>query len=148
MTDPNRHNVTVLSPPGFIKVRPSNGHILINTTDYPDHVYKLFYQPTKLRVKTLRRDTLNFINATKGKFDVTVRPYIFQSFNREYNVSLMRVAGKNVDLSLGKGLGRYVGYKLVVHNYFGSSLLETIGLGIPSICFLDRDVYCFEARVS
>ena len=33
---------------------------------------------------------------------------------------------------------------MVVHNYLGTSYLETLGLNIPTVCFYDYDMYKFR----
>jgi putative transferase (TIGR04331 family) len=129
--------------------RKIDGFILLMCNNYPKYPYKLSYTPMPGTIEKKNQDTIEFVKKIKNKKSLFIRLY-----KDDYNWNLDKNIA-NIDKNLvfdnykKTGFERYAESRLVVHDYLGTSYLETLALNIPTICFYDAEsAYCFrdEAR--
>ncbi|NQW67862.1 MAG: hypothetical protein HQ454_01020, partial [Acidimicrobiaceae bacterium] len=84
-------------------------------------------------------ETVSFANELRAGIALCVRssePDVFP---------MARLAGTQASLSHDPGSGRgsvaASRAKLVIHNYLGTSWLETLAMNIPTVCFYDPQLY-------
>lgn len=125
-------------------VRQENNRVLLNCISFPKQVYRIHFHPMPGTVETMIAETVDFVREICGLHDLYVRPY----FN-DYGwgmVDALRQVKPNLlldDLRI-PGPKSYARSALVVHNYLGTSLLETLALNIPTMCFYDVNIYAFR----
>ncbi len=141
----NQHgSVQPLSAPNFRLGRQKKQYILLNCVAYPLHVLRVHFQPMPGRIESLVGDTVSFTTNLKNSLDLLVRPYF-----QDYGIGMeqaIRTASPIVqfDEERPNSLTRFAQSKLVVHNYLGTSYLETLYLNVPTICFYDPEIYDFR----
>jgi putative transferase (TIGR04331 family) len=132
------------------RVKRNHRQILLNCIDFPKAVYRLHFHPMPGTMETMISETIDFLEAFPDHNDFLIRPYA-----TDYGWGLVQrimAAAPRARYDHGsKHRNIYMSYAesgLVVHNYLGTSWLQTLGLNIPTICFYDRETYEFrdEAR--
>lgn len=137
-------NVSPLSPAmPKIKRTHCSSQILLNCLDLPRVPYRLMFTPMPGTIEDMHRNTLDFLRGMSQKQNLTIRPY-----PTDYGwgaVDAMHAAAPEARFDSRRGgLSCYVVASLVVHNYLGTSWLETLGLNIPTVCFFDPAVYVYR----
>ena len=118
--------------------------ILLNCVDYPDHVFRIQFQPMPGSTEKMRLETCKFLlNFTSGE-NIVIRPY-FKDYSGDFVDMMQKSAPRALldDHSVSSFV-RFSQSKLVVHNYLGTSFLETLALNTPTICFYDPTIYAFR----
>lgn len=120
--------------------------ILLNCVEYPRNVHRLHFQPMPGTIETMIRDTVDFVSTLSEHGNLLIRPYA-----KDYGwgfLEKLKQAAPNAKYDIGvkrmKIFKRYAQSSLVVHNYLGTSWLETLALDIPTVCFFDPDIYEFR----
>ena len=123
--------------------------ILLHCVGYPKNVHRLHFQPMPGTIETMIRDTADFISAFSKHENLLIRPY-FTDYGWGFLDKLKQVA-PDAKYDIGNRRStpfkRYAQSRLVVHNYLGTSWLETLALNIPTVCFFDPDAYDFRPEV-
>ncbi len=123
--------------------------ILLICTTYPRNVYRLHFQPMPGTIETMIRDTVDFVSTFSEQGNLLIRPH-FIDFGLGFLEKLKEVApNAKYDITNRRPtpFERYGQSRLVVHNYLGTSWLETLALNIPTVCFFDSNTYDFRAEV-
>lgn len=128
--------------------RPGKGRdrkrILLVTVMYPSQVYRIHFQPMPGTIELLIAQTVDFARAMKNVPEFSVRMY-----PNDYGWGLKEKMLKcdpnlSFDNNSVSSLVSYWSSSLVIHNYLGTSWLETLSLNIPTICFYDESTYSFR----
>ena len=119
-----------------------SGKILLSCIDGPPFPYKLDLGQMPANMSVQHLNTLELLSALPKSLDLTLSPY-HHDFGRKI-LDKMIAAFPNVLIDYKtRGSFRYLGYNLIVHNYLGTSYLESIGLNIPTICLFEPKFYQF-----
>lgn len=122
--------------------------ILLICTIYPKNVYRLHFQPMPGTIETMISHTVDFISTFSEQGNLLIRPHAMD-YGWGFLEKLKQVA-PNAKYDTGirrmKIFKRYAQSRLVVHNYLGTSWLETLALNIPTVCFFDQDTYDFRGE--
>ncbi len=130
--------------PGRLRTHHTVGRVLLNLLTMPQYVYRIHFAGMPGTNEVMISRTEDFVRKMKGRPELTVRP-----FPCDYGCSMVETL-RRIDPSLQiddmrrGGLKSYPRFALVVHNYLGTSWLETLALNIPTVCFYDTDVYTFR----
>jgi putative transferase (TIGR04331 family) len=120
--------------------------ILLSCGEYPINVYRLHFQPMPGTIETMIRDTVDFVSKYPEQANLLIRPNI-PDYGWGFLDKLKQVA-PIAKYDTGKRrpspFKRYAQSRLVVHNYLGTSWLETLALNIPTVCFFDPNTYEFR----
>lgn len=118
-------------------------HILLNCLDLPKVPYRVMFTPMPGTIEIMHRNTCEFLTALPDHRNLIIRP-----FPVDYGwgaVEAMRSIAPEARFdSRRKQFSLFLACRLVVHNYLGTSWLETLGLNIPTICFYDPAVYIYR----
>jgi len=130
------------------RVKRNHRQILLNCIDFPKAVYRLHFHPMPGTMETMIYETIGFLEAFPDHSDFLIRPYA-----TDYGWGLMdRIVAAAPRARYDHGSRHqniYVSYGesgLVVHNYLGTSWLQTLGLNIPTVCFYDPETYEFRSE--
>ncbi|EIC22317.1 LIC12162 family transferase [Thiorhodovibrio frisius] len=136
--------VSPLRPPMPHAPQRKRNVVLLNCVNYPKSVYRIQYQPMPGTIENMHRQTLDLLAQIKYLKNLLVRPY-FNDYGWGF-ANAMRKAAPNADFD-DRSVSSFVRFaqsRLVIHNYLGTSYLETLALNIPTICFYDDNIYCFR----
>jgi len=121
--------------------------ILLNCVEYPRNVHRLHFQPMPGTIENMIEDTIDFISLFPDQVNLVIRPYFL-----DYGWGLqekMRQAAPEAKFDMGERrippMTQYARSRLVVHNYLGTSWLETLAMNIPTVCFFDPSAYEFRS---
>jgi putative transferase (TIGR04331 family) len=118
--------------------------VMLMCVCYPKQVHRIHLQPMPGTIETLIAETANFIREMKGRQELLVRPY-FHDYGWGMVETLRQADSELIMDDLRKsGIESYARSSLVVHNYLGTSWLETLAMNIPTVCFYDADTYAFR----
>lgn len=115
--------------------------ILLNCGDYPDNLYRIQYQPMGSFVDQFRQETCSFLSKLSDTSNLLIRPYFYDYSGRFVRSMQDSAPGVPIDDHRIGSIKRFAQSKIVVHNYLGTSYLETLSLNIPTVCFYDADYY-------
>lgn len=122
--------------------------ILLLCTAYPQNAFRLHFKPMPGTIETMIHDTVDFVSIFAGQGNLLIRPSI-----KDYEwgfLDRLKQVSPNAKFDTGNSrptsFKRFAQSRLVVHNYFDTSFLETFALNIPTICFFDPDTYEFRAE--
>ena len=122
--------------------------ILLNCVEYPRNVYRMHFQPMPGTIEKMIRDTVDFVSTFSMQGNLLIRPYD-NDYGWGFLEKLKHVA-PNAKYDSGvrrmKIFKQYARSRLVIHNYLGTSWLETLALDIPTVCFFDPNTYDFRAE--
>lgn len=127
----------------------NEGHhfrVLLMCCIFPAMVYRLQFHPMPGMIEVMERNTAVFLAKLPANTDLLVRlnpAYNYKEFKKSLQVAAPWAA---FDESRPGVFQRYAESKLVVHNYLGTSWLETLAMDIPTVCFFDQDTYAFRAE--
>jgi putative transferase (TIGR04331 family) len=139
--------VVPLSPPALPTLRRSRGRILLNCVEYPRTVYRLHFQPMPGTMETLLADTQAYLKALPPSSDLLIRTY-HVDYGWKMSEALRAAAPwARFDNERPSQFKRFAESRLVIHNYLGTSYLETLALDLPTICFFDPKAYRFRSNV-
>lgn len=126
------------------------GKVLLVCVEYPKYFYRLHFQPMPGTIETMIRDTITFLEGHSDHKDLLIRPY---SIDYGWGfLEKLHKAASDAEFDTGRRrrniFRRYTESALVVHNYLGTSYLQTLALNVPTVCFYDPETYKFreEAR--
>lgn len=121
--------------------------ICLTCVEYPRHVYRLHFQPMPGTIETMIHNTIDFVKGLSGHEDVLIRPQI-ASYDSCGMFDRLKQSFPEAKYDIGKKrpsqFKRYAQSRMVVHNYLGTSWLETLALNVPTICFFDPNTYEFR----
>ena len=121
-------------------------HILLNCLDLPTVPYRLMFTPMPGTIETMHRNTYEFLVGLPDRRNLIIRPYPVD-FGWGA-VEAMRSAAPEASFDRRhKQFTLFSTCRLVVHNYLGTSWLETLGLNIPTLCFYDPATYIYREEV-
>jgi putative transferase (TIGR04331 family) len=136
-----------LSSPAMPRIRTDKRRqVLLNCVVFPRHVYRLHFHPMPGTIETLLDETVAFSAAIAGKRSLLVR--LYQSDWGWGMAQAIRSAapGVSFDDARANAFTRYAESELVVHNYLGTSWLETLAMNIPTVCIFDPETYAFRSE--
>lgn len=137
-----------LSPANMRPPAQRNTRVLFCSVEYPMTVFRLHYQPMPGTMETLIKETVGFLALLHPSSDLLIRPYHID-FGWKMAAALRRTAPwAKFDDERPSSFLRYAESRLVIHNYLGTSWLETLALNIPTICFYDPHAYRFRHAVT
>lgn len=119
-------------------------YILLSCANFPKVAFRLHFHPMPGTIETLHQETCAFLSGLNDHSNLLVRPYA-----EDYGwgaIDMMREAAPDAlfdDRRLGS-FERFAQSRLVVHNYLGTTYLETLALNIPTVCFFDSNTYAFR----
>ncbi|MBI1388539.1 MAG: hypothetical protein GC154_08835 [bacterium] len=144
----SKSHVTPLSPPlPDASARKKRQVVLLNCVCFPKYVYRLHFHPMPGTIEIMIRETCAFLENCADHSLILVRPY-FDDYGWGMTEKLRNAApGAKYDEGANV-FRRYTESELVVHNYLGTSWLETMAMNIPTVCFYDASVYQFRDEVS
>ena len=103
------------------------------------HVYRLqpFLMPSHIELCV--NETVSFLAGMSNSAPITIRSSGSQSFPMA-RIPDIRVEVNTDDLS-ESGTEAAARSTLVIHNYLGTSWLETLAMNVPTICFFNPEIY-------
>lgn len=116
--------------------------IFLNCLDLPKVPYRLVHFPIGNLADEMLQETLSFLNLLPQDKNIIINPYPTDYGRGALN--MMKTAAPCAKINTRKGIERYLDAGIVVHNYLGTSWLETIGLNIPTICFFNPNIYVYR----
>jgi len=141
----DEQHVKPLSAPPPRTPRRFQKWLMLSCVDFPQVAFRLLFQPIPGGgVETMHSQTCDFLASLPVLDNLLIRPYPC-----DYGwgfVDMMREAAPEAtidDFSVASFV-RYAESRLVIHNYLGTSWLETLALNIPTVCFYDTAVYAFR----
>ena len=139
-----KSHVKPLSAPPLNAPSRFRKRLLLSCIDFPRVVYRLHFHPMPGTIQTMHRQTCEFLAALPNRKNLLIRPC-----PTDYGwglVDMMRMAAPDAtfDDHRAGSFVRYAESRLVIHNYLGTSWLETLALDIPTVCFFDPDTYAFR----
>ena len=136
--------VPMSSPPPPIHRRPRSRRILLCCVNFPQLEYWIHLQPMPLgSIERMHDDTLRFVEATVGRYELAVRPYS-ADYGWGFVDRLRQAAPQAMKDTSGDQFRQYARSAVVVHNYLGTGWLETLALDVPTLCFYDPETYAFR----
>lgn len=144
-------SVTPLSPPPLSAGSSSGAdrkwEVLLVCLETPRIPYRLWYQPMPGTMELVIRDTAEFVSRLGSPGDLLVR-LAPKSFGWGMQDAIVhRVPNTRFDDFAVGSLTRFAESRLVVHNYLGTSWLETLALDIPTVCFYSPAIQAFRPEV-
>lgn len=136
--------VRPLTPSALHAPTQKRKYILLNCVDFPDVVYRIHYHPMPGLVDDMRRETCRFLSEIKRGKELLVRPYGVDYSGRFIQMMIDARADAAFDNRRASSFERFAQSRVVVHNYLGTSYLETLALNIPTVCFYNPDSYAFR----
>ena len=120
---------------------------LLMCVDYPHLPYRIHFQPMPGSIDKLYSETILFATELSKNKNFVVRPYKYD-YTEKFIRNLEDCTPKiKLDIK-GKGVSlRYSQSRLVMHNYLGTSYIETLSLNIPTVVFYDSNIYEFRSEV-
>jgi len=143
----NNAHIKSLSPAmPFKKRMVNNKQVVLTCTDSPKILYHLHTQCTVKAVELIHQETCIFLRNFRHGKHLVIRPYpVDYGWNA---VDRMRQAAPYASFdSHSNAMALFYQSSLVVHNYLGTSWLETLGLNIPTLCFYNAEDYYFRSEV-
>lgn len=138
--------VRPLSPPALPTPQGlKRWDVLLNCGDFPPRVYRLQYHPMPGLIETMVHETLVFVGGLAGRRALLVRPYPNDcgwGMIKDIRIVAPQAA---IDDVRAKPFRRYAESRVVVHGYLGTSLLETLAMNIPTLCFFVPQSHAFRA---
>lgn len=132
------------TPPPLDGVVAQGSRVALCCVDFPRFEYRLHFHPMPGSIQTMHEETVGFIRAFADRQGLVVRPYPYD-YGWGFSDRLRReAAGATIDASGRRPFGLYVASRLVVHNYLGTAWLETLAMGVPTVCFYDPCMYAFR----
>lgn len=129
-------------------IAPSGtGRVLLNCGSYPKNLYRIHFQPLPGTIETVIAETRVFVRELSDRPELVVRPYMVDFGWNLLHTLRQANPGLTLDDLRNSGLVSYGLSSLVVHNYLGTSWLETLAMNIPTVCFYDTSTYAFRDPV-
>jgi putative transferase (TIGR04331 family) len=142
--DPRVIPLTSAPPPIYDLAGPGRRKVLLCCVDFPLVVYRLHFHPMPGTIETMHRETVSFVRGLANRRPLVIRPYS-QDYGSGFLDTLRReAADATIDESGNRQFRKYAESSVVVHNYLGTSWLETLALDIPTVCFFDPNTYAFR----
>lgn len=124
--------------PERAKGAKQQGYLLVSLP-ISAHVYRLqaFLMPAHINHAV--SETISFVNELVAGTDLCVR----SSGANEFPISRLVGAQAKITHDTGSGRGSVAASraKLTIHNYLGTSWLETLAMDVPTVCFYDPTMY-------
>lgn len=117
--------------------------VLLSCLELPSVPYRLTFVPMPGTIEGMNACTIDFLEQLPESIPIIIRPYPV-----DYGWGMPDRMQKAAPHAIVDRRSRYYDLMdasaLTVHNYLGTTWLETIGLGVPTICFYDPQVYLFR----
>lgn len=127
-------------------VTHKNNRVLLTYVDYSNQVYRIQFNPMPGTIETMISETVTFVDNIKPCQNFVVRPYKLD-YGWGILDSLQQINPLlNLDDINVPSVKSYSQSTLVVHNYLGTSWLETLAMNIPTVCFYDINTYAFRSK--
>lgn len=125
------------------QLRPSRkaNRVLLVCISFPTQVYRIQFLAMPSNINMSITETGEFICGMSSRQKLVVRP----SF--DYGWGMADLLKIYPDLRRDDTRSSIKSYKisdLIIHNYLGTSWLETLALNIPTVCFYSADIYAFR----
>jgi putative transferase (TIGR04331 family) len=118
--------------------------VLLCCTIYPKNVRYFHFQPLPGTIEKMFADTIEFATLVHQRGKLQVRTHRLD-WGWNFNTTLRsRIPGLCFDDQSLSGRDSFARASLVVHNYLGSSWLETLVMNVPTVCFFDPNTYAFR----
>jgi len=130
-------NIVTMSPSWLtIAENPDSDTVLLNCLDMPDELYRIQFAPVGDLRNVLHQNTYDFLSAVGKSTPIKIRPYSYD-YHAGFLEGMIKVAPKAIISTCKSNMKDYSSSRLVVHNYIGTSWLETLSNNIPTICLYD-----------
>lgn len=140
----NYPKVGPLSPSMLHVPKGKKRHILLICDDYPVVFYRLHFQPMPGGIEIMHSETCEFLTAWRDCKTLLIRAHV-HDYSGKFMSMMRKVApDATFDDRSVSSFQRFSQSNLVVHNYLGTTYLETLALNIPTVCFYDPNVYAFR----
>lgn len=113
---------------------------------YPTTMYRLHYQPSPGTIETVAAHTAAFLSALAENDALLIRLTASHEGLKQQAPLQAAFTWAAFDEQRPSVFQRYAESWVVVHNYLGTSWLETLAMDIPTVCFFDPDIYVFRAE--
>jgi len=143
----NSAKIKALSPAMPFRKRVANSkQVVLCCIDSPGVLYYLHTQCTVTAVEKVHQESCSFLLHLDQGMQLVIRPYpVDYGWNA---VERMRNAAPYASFdNSSNSIELFYRSSLVVHNYLGTSWLETLGLNIPTLCFYNAEDYYFRSEV-
>jgi putative transferase (TIGR04331 family) len=118
--------------------------ILFVLDDFPIVVYRLHFHPMTDSIIKMKKETCEFLFLMRNQKNLFIRTQC-KDYSGNYINMLHAAAPSAIFDNLSASIyERFAQSRLVVHNYLGTTYLETLALNIPTVCFYDPNVYSFR----
>lgn len=138
----DKGGISVLKP-GINRVKQgqrTESNLLV-CLDLPNVPYQIMYAPMPNRIETLAKQTAAFLKQFNRP--LSIKPYPIDYGNKM--VERMSMTGTNADIQTLTSPGiSFHRHSLIICNSLGTTWLESIGAGVPTICFFDEEIYKFR----
>lgn len=137
--------IVPLAPAFPERSRPERrGELLIVCVAVAKYLYRFWYQPMPGNMEEVNRETVDFARLVGGRYPIVVRLYPGAD---DWGLRAALEAceqGIGFDKAGSSPSRSYARARMVVHNYLGTAWLETLALGIPTICIFQPSIYSFR----
>ena len=121
-------------------------NVLLMCCDYPKSIYRIHFQPMGDNVSKLHQETYEFLRYLKDHNKLLIRGYPVEYGWGAHRTIRITAPDSKFETTQPSPFVRYSQSQLVVHNYLGTSYLETLALNIPTVCFYDPNMYSFRSE--
>ncbi len=138
----NRGRISVLKP-GINKVKQglrAESNLLV-CLDLPKVPYEIMFAPMPNRIETLAKQTVAFVKQFKRR--LLIKPYPTDYGNNMVERISMTGTKAHIQTVTSPGIA-YQQHSLIICNSLGTTWLESVGAGVPTICFFDEEIYKFR----
>ena len=111
--------------------------------DQPKQIYRLQYFPLPGTLQTMYEQTAEFVKTRESSNQLKIRLFPGE-FGKTQQKAITDATPKAIFDGSMPIAEQYSASRIVIHNYVGTSWLETLGNNIPTICFYDVDAYRFR----
>jgi putative transferase (TIGR04331 family) len=139
-----KNSVRPLNAPAIHVPRRKRSRQLLVCLGMPKHPYRLHFQPMPGTIETVQTETSDFLSSLNDREKLLLRPSS-DDYGWGTVEMMMQVAPElEVDDLKTSAASRFAESTVVIHNYMGTSWLETLALDIPTLCFYDPRTYVFR----
>ena len=138
--------VKPLAPPIPHYLRHKTLKIVLICVDYPKTIHRIHYQPMGDQVSLLHDETCEFLLNLSDHKQLLIRRCC-KDYGWGVSQKINNAAPEaKCETTRSSSFKLFAKSQLVVHNYLGTSYLETLALNIPTVCFYDIQSYAFRTE--
>lgn len=135
----DKPNTIPLSPPWLrVSEDADSEFVLLNCLDVPGELYRIQFAPIANLRDILHQNTYKFLSAIGVGVPIKIRPYP-HDYHTGFLEGMKEAVPRAVISSSKSSMYDYSESRFVVHNYIGTSWLETLSNNIPTICLYDPE---------